>query len=139
MALIKLQTEPIDVAAYYEELKDPRYGGIVTFSGVIREWTGEIQTKGIGYTAYEEMAVSELNKLAETVESKNAKVVIVHRLGELKIGEEAVFIGVACPHRKDAFLGCEYLINQLKVNVPIWKKEYDTDKVRWGGIPSGSN
>lgn len=134
MALVKLQTEPIDVAFYYNQLKDPRYGGIVTFAGVIREWTGAIQTKGIGYTAYEEMAEKELLNLATKVEAKGAKVVLVHRLGELKIGEEAVFIGVSCPHRKDAFVGCEYLIDHLKRNVPIWKKEYDTDKVRWGGL-----
>lgn len=133
MAYIKLQKEPIDVAALYQKLKDPTYGGIVTFSGIIREWTDEIQTQRIGFTAYEEMAQKELEKLAESIEAKGASVIIVHRLDVLELAEEAVFIGVAAPHRKEAFEWCEYLIDTLKSAVPIWKKEYNVDNVRWGG------
>lgn len=139
MALIKLQTEAIDVEGYYQQLKDPKFGGIVTFIGTIREWTGEVHTEKIEYTAYHEMAIKELEKLAAPVEEKGARVIIVHRLGELAITDEAVFIGVATPHRKAAFEGCQYIIDRLKETVPIWKKEVDTDDVRWGGTTNGEN
>lgn len=133
MAIIKLQNQPIDVAAYYEQLKDPAYGGIVTFCGTIREWTGDIHTTQIAYTAYEEMAIKEMEKLAAEVENQGSKVILVHRLGTLEVEEEAVFIGVAAPHRKAAFEGCQFIIDHLKERVPIWKKEIDTDGIRWGG------
>lgn len=134
MAIIKLQYEPIDTDFYYQLLKDPHYGGIVSFAGTVREWTEGVQTKSIEYTAYEEMAVKELEKLAAVIEQKGAKVVIVHRLGKLALMDEAVFVGVATPHRQEAFAGCTYIMEQLKKKVPIWKKEIDSDSVRWGGI-----
>lgn len=133
MAIIKLQTEPIQVNELYQQLKDPKFGGIVTFSGTIREWTGDIQTQKIEYTAYHQMAIKELEKLAAPVEAKGARVIIVHRLGELAVTDEAVFIGVAMPHRKEAFEGCQYIIDHLKETVPIWKKELNTNETRWGG------
>lgn len=133
MALIKLQTEPIDVAACYAQLKAPQYGGIATFCGTVREWTGPLQTTYIEYTAYEEMAVKELAKLAAPIEEAGGKVVIVHRLGPLAIEDEAVFIGVATAHRAAAFAGCRQIIEDLKVSVPIWKKEVNRTGDRWGG------
>lgn len=133
MAIVKLQCEPIDVFYLYQQLKNKQYGGIVVFSGTVREWTGTIQTKEIEYTAYQEMAIKELEKLTSEVENAGASAVVVHRLGSLALTEEAVFVGVAAPHRKDAFAGCQYIIDQLKETVPIWKKEIDTDEIRWGG------
>ncbi|HLQ40417.1 MAG TPA: molybdenum cofactor biosynthesis protein MoaE [Tetragenococcus sp.] len=137
MAIIKLQYEPIDTDFYYQQLKDPHYGGIVSFAGTVREWTDDIQTRSIEYTAYEVMAIKELEKLAVVIEQQGAKVVIVHRLGKLALMDEAVFVGVATPHRKEAFAGCIYIMDQLKKTVPIWKKENDSDSVRWGGIEDG--
>ncbi|WP_307718921.1 molybdopterin synthase catalytic subunit [Tetragenococcus halophilus] len=106
---------------------------MVVFSGTVREWTGTIQTKEIEYTAYQKMAIKELEKLTSEVEKKGASAIVVHRLGSLALSEEAVFVGVAAPHRKEAFAGCQYIIDHLKETVPIWKKEINTDKIRWGG------
>ncbi|MCO8285418.1 molybdenum cofactor biosynthesis protein MoaE [Tetragenococcus halophilus] len=117
----------------YQQLKNKQYGGIVVFSGTVREWTGTIQTKEIEYTAYQKMAIKELEKLTSEVEKKGASAIVVHRLGSLALSEEAVFVGVAAPHRKEAFAGCQYIIDHLKETVPIWKKEINTDKIRWGG------
>lgn len=133
MAFIRLQYEPIDVLACYQKMKAPAFGGIVTFCGTVREWTEELQTTFIEYTAYEEMAVKELRKLAAPIEAAGGKVVIVHRLGPLEIEDEAVFIGVATAHRQEAFEGCRQIIDQLKEAVPIWKKEINTTGERWGG------
>ena len=133
MAVIKLSATPLDVNALYQALKSPEYGGIVTFVGTVRQWTGRIETQSIDYSAYAEMAISQLEKLAAPIEAQGARVVIVHRVGHLDLMDEAVFVGVAAAHRAEAFEWCQYLIDTLKKEVPIWKKEFDTDKVRWGG------
>jgi molybdopterin synthase catalytic subunit len=140
MAIIKLQREPIDVGYYYNLLKDAKYGGIDLFVGTVREWTAKTgereHTDFIEYTAYEEMAVKELEKLAAPVEARGDRVVIVHRLGKLELTDEAVFIGVASAHREAAFEGCHSIIDKLKETVPIWKKEVDGEGKnlveRWG-------
>ena len=132
MAVIKLSATPLDVNALYQALKSPEYGGIVTFVGTVRQWTGRIETQSIDYSAYAEMAISQLEKLAAPIEAQGARVVIVHRVGHLDLMDEAVFVGVAAAHRAEAFEWCQYLIDTLKKEVPIWKKEFDTDKVRWG-------
>lgn len=136
MAIIKLQTSPIDVGRYYSLLKDEKYGGIDLFVGTVREWTkksGKAEhTEYIEYTAYEEMAMKELQKLAAPIEARGDRVVIVHRLGRLELTDEAVLIGVASPHREAAFEGCHSIIDRLKETVPIWKKEVDGEIERWG-------
>jgi molybdopterin synthase catalytic subunit len=139
MHYVAISDKPLDVHALYQKLKDPAFGGIVVFSGTVRQWTDEIETESLEYTAYEPMAVKELTALAEEVEAKGARVVMVHRVGHLKLADEAVFVGVAAPHRGEAFKWCEYLIDTLKQRVPVWKKEYDTDKVRWGGPTENGN
>lgn len=70
MAIVKLQYEPINVFYLYQQLKNKQYGGIVVFSGTVREWTGTIQTKEIEYTAYQKMAIKELEKLTSEVEKR---------------------------------------------------------------------
>ncbi|MFC6171160.1 molybdenum cofactor biosynthesis protein MoaE [Loigolactobacillus jiayinensis] len=133
MHYVAIAAQPLDVNALYEKLKAPQFGGIVTFIGTVRQWTDDVETTSLDYTAYTEMAVKELTKLAVEVEAKGANVIIVHRVGHLELTDEAVFVGVAAAHRGEAFKWCEYLIDTVKKQVPIWKKEYDTDKIRWGG------
>lgn len=133
MALVVIQKEKIEVSKYYEALKDAKYGGMVIFVGTVREWTGKIQTNYIKYTAYEEMALKEMEKLAATIEKKGQKVVLVHRIGKLFLKDEAIFIGVAAPHRHEAFVSCESLIDEVKKTVPIWKQEFNEDGISWGG------
>ncbi|MFT8823332.1 MULTISPECIES: molybdenum cofactor biosynthesis protein MoaE [Liquorilactobacillus] len=132
MYYLRISTEPIDVDSLYRQLQSPVYGGIVIFAGTVRQWTGKIETKSITYSAYIPMAEKVLNDLAAPIEQKGARVIIVHRLGQLKLTDTAVFIGVAAAHRKAAFSGCQYLIDTLKEQAPIWKKEFDVDKIRWG-------
>lgn len=132
MYYLKISEAPIEVNTLYNMLKDPKYGGIVTFIGTVRQWTGDIETKTIDYTAYQPMAEHQLEKLAAPIEAKGARVVIAHRLGHLELTDEAVFVGVAAGHRAEAFEWCQYLIDNLKKDVPIWKKETDADKIRWG-------
>ncbi|GBG96333.1 molybdopterin synthase catalytic subunit [Lactococcus termiticola] len=132
MALIKLYHGPLPMAELYQALKGPKFGGTGIFIGTVREWTGDEHTESIAYTAYEEMAIKELEKLAEAVEAKGSRVVIAHRLGEAKVEEEVVFVGVASVHRYEALTACHQLIDDLKKSVPIWKKEIDGEEERWG-------
>ncbi len=104
------------------KMKKPEIGAIVTFLGVVRE-EGEI--KGVEVEVYREMAEEELKKLKrDALEKFDIEAVeIVHREGSLKVGENIVVILVGAKHRKDAFRACEYLIDELKKKVPIWKKD----------------
>jgi molybdopterin synthase catalytic subunit len=129
---LRISDAPIEVAPLYQKLVDPQFGGIDMFVGTIRQWTGSIETKRIDYTAYHGMAERQLEKIAQPIEAQGGRVVVVHRTGQLALTDIAVFVGVAAPHRAEAFKWCQYVIDTLKQTVPIWKKEYDTDKVRWG-------
>lgn len=132
MHYLRISDEPIDVAALYQRLVDPQYGGIDMFVGTVRQWTGKIETTKIEYSAYQPMAEKQLEKIAMPIEKQGGRVVVAHRTGQLDLSDIAVFVGVAAPHRAEAFKWCQYIIDTLKREVPIWKKEYDTDKVRWG-------
>jgi MoaE-MoaD fusion protein len=125
--------EPIDVRELREELEDPSDGAAVLFDGVVRDNTRGRRTLFLDYEAYEQMALNEMEKLAQAA-LKNYKVrdvAIIHRLGRLQIGETSVLIGVASPHRAAAFDACRWLIDSLKKTVPIWKKEYFEDGAVW--------
>lgn len=97
------------------------------FVGTARRWTAGRETMRLVYEAYEPMAVAEMRRLAESAAERwpILRLVLVHRTGEVAIGEAAVVVGVACPHRAEAFEACRWLIDTLKAEVPIWKKEID--------------
>lgn len=104
-------------------------GGIALFAGTTRRITGDRRTVELQYEAYEEMAVSEMEKLAlKTLERwPIRKVYLAHRLGEVASGEVSVLIAVSAPHRGEAFEACRSLIDSVKGQIPIWKKERYAD------------
>ena len=114
--------EDFSIDELVRKMKKPEMGAIVTFLGVVRA-DGEI--KGMNVEVYEKMAVDELEKLEREAREKFEieAVEIVHREGSLKVGENILVILVGAKHRKEAFRACEYLIDELKKSVPIWKKE----------------
>jgi molybdopterin converting factor subunit 1 len=125
--------EPIDMGAMKEDLEHPEDGAAVLFAGVVRNNTRGRRTLYLDYEAYESMALSEMEKLAQAAleRFKVRDVSLVHRLGRLQIGETSVLIGVASAHRAAAFEACRWLIDTLKKTVPIWKKEYFEDGAVW--------
>jgi molybdopterin synthase catalytic subunit len=144
--------EAIDTRALLDGIKQPEDGAAVVFEGVVRDNTRGRRTLYLDYEAYEEMALKQMEELAEQALSqfKVRDVAIVHRLGRLEIGESSVVILVASAHRGPAFDACRWLIDTLKRNVPIWKKEYFEDGAVWadgepfpaeipraGGSPTG--
>jgi MoaE-MoaD fusion protein len=125
--------EKIDLHKILESLKHPEDGAAVVFEGIVRNHTRGRRTMYLDYEAYEEMALKQLETLAEqaVTEFKVRDIAIVHRLGRLEIGETSVLIVVASAHRGAAFDACRWLIDTLKRTVPIWKKEYFEDGAVW--------
>ncbi len=135
--LADLSVSPIDVAMIREFVGgDPRFGGLVTFEGATR---GERDAEHgdllrLDYEAHESMAQKQLEKLAGLALERwgPGRVAIVHRIGSVPPGEMSVVIAVAFGHRQEAFDACRWLIDTLKHEVPIWKKDvFEDGHVRW--------
>jgi molybdopterin synthase catalytic subunit/molybdopterin converting factor small subunit len=125
--------EPIDLHTIRKNLEHPEDGSALFFDGIVRNNTRGRRTLYLYYEAYEAMALSEMEKLAQAAleQFKVRDVLLFHRLGRLEIGETSVLIGVASAHRVAAFEACRWLIDTLKKTVPIWKKEYFEDGSVW--------
>lgn len=102
------------------------------FVGVVREGRDQ-RIDEIFIEAYREAALKELQRLrAEAIEKfKLNEAIIIHRAGRLRVGENIVLIGASASHRRDALRGCDYIINQLKIRVPLWKKEVGPKGESW--------
>ena len=129
----ELTGDPINVGDIARRVVPPGCGATVTLDGYVRQFTKGRETLYLVYDAYEPMALKEMQKLVEAARERFeiANVGIVHRLGRLEIGETSVVISVAAPHRRAAFEACEWLIQELKRVVPIWKKEVYADGEQW--------
>ena len=120
-----ITSDPIDYHALTESVRSTQSGAVVLFLGTVREFTDGRRTKSLGYEAYPQMAEVKLAELEATARSRWPidRVGIIHRVGCLELGEVSVAIAVSCPHRKQAFEAGQFLIDELKVSVPIWKQE----------------
>ena len=129
----ELTTTPIDVGSVARRVVPAECGATVTLDGYAREWTNGRRTLQLIYEAYPPMALTEMEKLgAEAHQRFNiSHIGIVHRTGNLRIGETSVVIAVSAPHRAAAFAACEWAIRELKRTVPIWKKEVYEDGEVW--------
>lgn len=107
------------------KLKQPEIGCVVTFVGIVRGTSEKGTVETLEIEAYDEMGKKLLLEIIEKAKTqfKIEDVYIVHRTGKLKVGDKIVGIAVSAAHRKDAFKACEWVINELKKIVPIWKKE----------------
>jgi molybdopterin synthase catalytic subunit len=125
--------EPIRGAAISAAIRQAADGAVVVFEGVVRNQTRERRTQYLVYSAYEPMALMQMEQLAKQALANYPvrEVWLVHRLGRLEIGETSVFIAVASAHRAAALEACRWLIDTLKKTVPIWKKEYFEDGAVW--------
>jgi MoaE-MoaD fusion protein len=128
-----LVREKIESEKVVAGIKTGPDGAVVVFDGIVRDNTRGRKTVYLDYEAYEDMAVKQLDVIAERAmrdfEIRDA--VIFHRLGRLYIGETSVLIAVASAHRAAAFDACRWMIDTLKKTVPIWKKEYFEDGAMW--------
>lgn len=130
---VALVRGPIKAESLVSTLKQGEDGAVVVFDGIVRNNTRGRRTLYLVYEAYEEMALKQMQSLAQEALTRFAvrDVLLVHRLGKLEVGETSVLIAVASAHRAAAFDACRWLIDTLKKTVPIWKKEHFEDGAVW--------
>ena len=130
----------LDIATFIADASAPSCGAIASFIGTVRDSASVEDNAGKPVTALEYEAHPTLarEKLAEIATQASEKwslerVVAVHRVGTCALGEPTVIVVCAAPHRAEALEACRWLIDELKANVPIWKKEIYADGSSWVG------
>lgn len=124
---------PVDVREL-DETTGAGYGGVVRFLGIVRDASEGRAITGLSYEAYDTMAVAVFDAIAKEARERfgDVRLTIVHATGELKVGDVAVAVIAAAPHRAAAFDACRYAIDELKQRAPIWKQErYADGESRW--------
>ena len=118
-----LSPDPLDLGAVVAAVLDPEHGGVASFLGCIRREASQREVLAIEYEAYEELTLRELAAVADEAASRfGASVAAVHRTGRVAVGEPSVAVACSAPHRPAAFAACRYVIDELKVRAPIWKR-----------------
>jgi molybdopterin synthase catalytic subunit len=132
----RLTTEPLRLDDVIAEVATDATGGVVTFTGTVRSESRGKRIVRLEYSAYEPMAEKKLDEIVRAIEAElpGARVAVRHRLGTLLVGEAAVVIAAAAAHRAEAFAACREVIERLKKDVPIWKKEIADDGEEWIGL-----
>jgi molybdopterin synthase catalytic subunit len=121
----------------------PADGAVLLFLGTVRDHNDGRSVNGMRYDAYEAMALPVLREIATeaAVQAGSDRIAVVHRTGELVVGDVSVAIAVSAPHRADVFDACRYVIEQIKLRLPVWKHEhYVEGSARWleGTVPPGT-
>ncbi|OON81257.1 molybdenum cofactor biosynthesis protein MoaE [Streptomyces tsukubensis] len=126
--LLGIRDTPLSVDEVFRSVGDDAAGGIALFVGTVRDHDGGADVAGLGYSSHP-TAEAELRRVVEKVvaEYPVRALAAVHRVGDLAIGDVAVIVAVACPHRAEAFDACRKLIDDLKSEVPIWKHQTFSD------------
>jgi molybdopterin synthase catalytic subunit len=137
--MIELLYSPLSSDACLQAVRRDGSGGIALFIGCVRDHSEGHDVHWLEYEAYEPMALEKLEQVVQEASERwpVSAMAIQHRLGRLEIGEDAVVIAVACPHRAEAFDACRYAIDRIKEIVPIWKKEFSESGAVWVGGPTG--
>ena len=126
MARFSFSHTPLAIASLQATLEDRRCGGYASFEGWVRDHNEGQRVTRLEYEAFEELAVREGERIITEACARFGvtNVRCVHRVGDLALGEIAVWVGVSAPHRDEAFRACRYVIDEVKHRVPIWKKEH---------------
>lgn len=131
--MIYLTESSIDTHAIIDFVQTGEAGAIDIFIGTVRNQTSGKKVVRLEYEAYDTMAIKQMEEIVNeaTKQWNILKYAIAHRKGVLQIGEAAVVIAVATPHRQASFEACKYIIDTMKERVPIWKKEIYEDGEIW--------
>ena len=133
--LVEISDQPLDLAAIAAAVRDPRAGAVVSFEGVTRE------VDSLEYEAYAEMAEPRLRAIAAEEAERHGlcAVAVEHRIGTVGLSEPSVIVAASAAHRGEAFAGARAVIDRIKDEAPIWKKEIEGGEERWvaGRAPRG--
>lgn len=126
---VRITKDDVDIAKLIEESKMESMGAIVVFDGIVRN----DGIDKIELSAYIEGATKEIEDIVADAEKKFnlLSVEVIHRIGVLDVGDNILVIVIGAGHRKEAFGGCEYILEEIKTRAPIWKKEHLKDGSRW--------
>ena len=129
MSAFRLCGSALDPVALSRELASASAGACVSFEGWVRDHNEGKTVQKLAYQAYAPLAASEGERILDEAVARFAieRAVCVHRTGELAIGDLAVWVGVSAAHRDAAFAACRYVIDEIKLRVPIWKNEFYRD------------
>jgi molybdopterin synthase catalytic subunit len=122
---LRIQSEPIDETALANERSiSSEIGAVIYFLGVVRAVEGTQNISAIDYEAFEKMAHHQFAKILDEVERRwpIESIRLVHRIGTVAVNEPSLWVEVAAPHRAEAFEACQFLIDEMKKVVPIWKR-----------------
>jgi len=133
---VQLLASPLSLDRCVAAVGGPGMGGIATFTGMVRRHSHGAVIDHLEYEAYGAMAIREMTRLCDEIEAEidGTRLAVEHRVGRLEIGDVAVVIAAAAPHRAEAFAACRAMIDRLKQRVPIWKKEVGDDGAEWVGL-----
>jgi molybdopterin synthase subunit MoaE len=135
--LAAMSPEPLDVAAILAAVADPAMGAETSFVGRVRDHDPDAATAvaALEYSAHPD-AEAALRRIAEQAVGETGAVVAVsHRIGRLAVGDAAVVIAVAAPHRAEAFAVCRAVIEAIKRELPVWKRQLESDgTATWLGL-----
>ena len=130
-----LVEDQIDRQTLVEKFSDPTCGAFVSFEGWVRNHHDNRPVSHLFYESYPELAITEgLSVVKQALDDyKINSAICIHRIGSLQIGDMAVWVGVNAAHRDAAFQACRFVIDDIKIRVPIWKKEFylDSDDAKW--------
>jgi molybdopterin synthase catalytic subunit len=126
---------PIVPAALVDAVAHGGAGAVDVFYGMVRDNAAGQTVVALEYSAYDAMALREMQSIVAELEAKHAgvRLAVTHRLGQLAVGELAVVCAASAPHRGEAFTACRDLIDEIKHRVPIWKREYGPTGPYWVG------
>ena len=126
--------EPIEPGRWHQWALDPQSGAVVQFCGTVRNHAAGARVLSLEYEAYPEMAEGMLSEIVDEARERWSfrRASVVHRTGPLLPGDVAVCVTVASDHRREALAACGYIMDQLKVRAPIWKREHlQSGQTRW--------
>lgn len=127
---VEISEDPLDLAAAYDFIADPAHGAVNSFVGAVRDKNHGRDVEGVSYDVFVPLAETTLRQLCEKVQKKfdgKINIYLSHYKGRLDVGGVSVVIAVSTPHRAESFEACRMIIEELKHQAPIWKKEHYTD------------
>jgi molybdopterin synthase catalytic subunit len=125
--LATISDQPLDPAAVEAAVTGPEHGAVVVFTGKVRNHDGGQAVSALEYSAHPQAERFLRNCCAELAETSGLPVAAAHRIGPLTIGDLAIVVAVAAPHRAEAFATCAELVDRIKHEVPIWKRQLFAD------------
>ena len=132
--MISVQFDDFSVADEYAALSQgTEAGAVVTFIGKVRDFNQGDSVTGLSLEHYPGMTEKSLAAIVDEAKTRwpLLKVRVIHRVGDLALGDQIVFVGVTSAHRGAAFQACEFIMDYLKTRAPFWKKEQTPEESRW--------